>query len=472
MEFRLLVESTDPLSQPSFLLEGRHWTLSQPLDLEDDEHLPRFACISYLWGSGREPHALVEGSTMSAHARPSLAAAIRTGSCNAFWIDVFCVPRAEPKRQSTLENMGYIYSRATEVIIVLGEGTFSVIQEMIRHGFVSESDLQILECDEWVSSVWTYQEIVNGGSVRFISERQADTLATIECTDFFNALGYSLAKWKSSTGSDQFAIMRTFPNLDALEDILADWKIASYTSRSALSIFSSMASKRNADPANYFYAIFGALTQSPQQLKWNSGQNLTEKVMSICEYKNDFSFIYTAAARDTDARRPWRPQAASLPANGATVPAVLRPIFAWHCWGEAQDGHHDATGFWLHGMTIMQPAPSVRDAGRKAISNWLHQPELQHVHDTVLGSTVYAAIGSAGFEGEEAPIIVTEGLVFGQEAVRRDDIARVLVSNQIRWVMGAPGLVHISDGDEKKYVPCMFIGSIEKLLEDGESVLL
>lgn len=70
--------------------------------------------------------------------------------------------------------------------------------------------------------------------------------------------------------------------------------------------------------------------------------------MSICEHKNDFSFIYTVAARDTDPRQSWRPQAAPFPANGATVPAVLRPIFAWHSWGEAQYGHHDATGSPVH----------------------------------------------------------------------------------------------------------------------------
>ena len=472
MEFRLLIETTDPRSQPSLLLEGRHWKLSQPLDLENDEQLPQFACVSYVWGSGREPHALVDGLTMSTHTCPSLAAAIRAGSCNAFWTDVFCVPHAGPERQSTLENMGYIYSRATEVIIILGKDTFSAIQEMMHNSSVSESKLQILECDEWVSSVWTYQEIVNGGSVRFVSERQADKPTSIECSDFFNALGYSLSKWQSSTESDIFATMRTFPNLNALENILADWQTAAYTLRSALSVFSSMASKRNADPANYFYAILGALTQSPQQLIWNPDQNLAEKVMAICERKNDFSFIYTAAARDTDARQRWRPRAAPLPADGATVPAVLRPIFAWHCWGEAQYGHYDATGFWLHGMTIMQPAPSVEDAGRKALSNLLHQPELQHVDDAVLGSTVYAAIGSVGFEGEAAPIVVTEGLVFALETVRRDGIAKVLVSNQIRWAIGAPGLVHISHGDEKQYVPCIFIGSIVGLLGDGESVLL
>lgn len=262
MKLQLLIETNEPSPQPSFFLEGRQWTLSRLLDLENDDHLPPFACISYRWGLGREPHAMVEGLTMSTRTCPSLAAAIRIGSSNAFWTDVFCVPPAGPERQSTLENMGYIYSRATEVIIVLGEGTFSVIQEMLHKGSVSETGLQILECDEWVSSVWTYQEIVNGVSIRFVSEREIDTLAFIESSDFFNALGYSLSKWIKTTGSNTFTSMKIFPRLNALEDLLADCQVKTNTFRSALSIFSSMALKRDANPANYFYAILGTFTQS------------------------------------------------------------------------------------------------------------------------------------------------------------------------------------------------------------------
>ena len=472
MEFRLLIETSDPSPQPSFFLEGRQWTLSPLLDLENDDHLPPFACISYRWGLGREPHAMVEGLTMSTRTCPSLAAAIRIGSSNAFWTDVFCVPPAGPERQSTLENMGYIYSRATEVIIVLSEGTFSVIQEMLHKGSVSESGLQVLECDEWVSSVWTYQEFVNGGPVRFVSERETEISASIECTDFFNALGYSLSKWKKTTGSNIFASMRIFPRLNALEDLLADWQIGAYTFHSALSIFSSMALKRDANPANYFYAILGALTQSSQQLIWNPTQNLAEKVMTICERKNDFSFIYTVAARDTDPQKCWRPRALPLPTNGATVPEFLRPILVWKCWGEAQHGHRDASGFWLHSMTIMQLASSIKDTGRDAIVKWLSEPVLQNVDDAALGSAVYAALDSIGFEGEGTPLIVAEGLVFARETVWRDHIVRILVSNKIRWVMGAPALIHISKGDEKQYLPCAFIGSIDRLLSDEESILL
>ncbi len=481
MEFRLLVETGDSSSQPALFLEGRHWTLSQSLDLENDKHIPPFACISYVWGSGREPHAMIEGLVMSTRTCSSLAAAIRIGSFNAFWTDVFCVPPSGPERQSTLENMGYIYSRAAEVMIVLGDDTFSVIQEMLSKGVLSESSLQVLERDEWVSSVWTYQEIVNSESVRFVSERNTDdTSVFIKCFDFFNILGYSLSKWKQSTGSDKFATMRVFPNLNALEDLLADWMLGAYTCRSAFSIFSSMASKRNADPANYFYAILGALTQSSQQLTWDPCQNLAEKVMTICERKNDFSFIYTVAARDTDPRKRWRPQALPLPVDGATVPANLRPILAWNCWGEAQRGHHDASGFWLHGMTTMQLASGIENAGRDAIIKWLSEPMLQHADDSmlqhadddVLGNAVYAVLARFGFEGEVNPTIVAEGLVFAQENVRRDHIVRVLVSNRIRWTMGAPALMHIRNGDEKQYLPCAYIGSIDRLSLEGETVLL
>lgn len=194
--------------------------------------------------------------------------------------------------------------------------------------------------------------------------------------------------------------------------------------------------------------------------------------MTICERKNDFSFIYTIAVRDTDPRKSWRPQALPLPTDGAIVPENLRPILAWHCWGVAQHGHHDASGFWLHGMTIMQPASSIEDNGRDAIATWLSKPALQHVDDTALGGAVYAALTSIGFEGEATPTILAGGLVFARETVWRVHVVRILVSSQIRWAMGAPALIHISKGDEKQYLPCAFIGSIDRSLSDEESVLL
>ena len=472
MEFRLLVETSEPSSQPSFPLEGRYWTLSPTLDLDGDEDIPRFACISYRWGPAREQHALDGQLTMSTHTLPSLAAVIRNGACNAFWTDVFCVPSSGPERQPTLENMGYIYSRASEVIIVLGEDTFSVMRNIIHDRSVCERDLEVLERDEWVSSVWTYQEIVNATAVSFVSEHQEDSNTSIEGSQFFSALGHGLMKWQNSTGSDPFGAMRKFPNLNALETILADWQIADYTRRSALGIFTSMAFKRNPDPENYFYAILGSLTRSRQQLVWNAGQNLAEKVMDICESKNDFSYIYTVAPRDTEPGRQWRPQAVLDPAGVTSIPAVLRPILAWHTWGETQDGHYDEGGLRLHGMTIMSLSPSAGNSEKKSIAGWLHQPALQDAQDAVLATAVYTAVSSVGFEGKGTPIIVSGGYVFPLQTVERETIARILVSNQIRWSMGAPGLVHVKTLNGYEYVPCIFIGSTLALQGEGQSVLL
>ena len=474
MEFRLLVESNDTSSQSSFLLEEKQWTLSPALDLEDDSSVPLFACISYLWGPDREPHALVEGLTMSTHTRPSLAAAIRTANCTAFWTDVFCIPHTGAARQSTLENMGYIYSRATEVIIVLGESTYAAIEELQHHDYFSESALHILESDEWVSSVWTYQEIVNGGKVYFVSERQTGKSTFIECEDFFNALGYGLSKWeKKKVGNSILAAqIETFPHLTALETIFADWMTAGYTTRSALSIFTSIAFKRNANPANYYYALLGTLTLSPQQLEWNPDQNLAERIMAICEDKNDFSFIYTVAARDSDPKHCWRPLA--TPFEGLdrySIPAFLRPLVVWDTWGEMQSGRYDADGFWLDGMTIMEPASTIGDAGKEAISLLVHQPELRYADEATLRDPVLSYIRGLGFEGAATPIAVTEGLIFTLDEIRYTEIVRLLISTQVRWPMGAPGLVHLSTEDGKKYVPCAFIGSYE-VLDKGDSVLL
>ena len=472
MEFRLLIEATDPLSQATFPLESKQWALSAPLDIDDDSTFPPFACISYLWGSEREPHALVSGETMSNHALPSLAAAVRTASCKAFWTDVFCIPRTDPARQSTLENMGYIYSRASEVIIVLGEETCTVIEELQSQDFFSEAALQTLERDEWVSSVWTYQEIVNGGNIYFVSERRGDKSTSIEGEKLFGALGYGLVKWEKSTCSNTEGTKKVFPRLSALEQIFADWQVGgAYILRPALNVFSSLAYKRNADAANYFYAILGTLTPSPEQLVWNSEQNLADKMMAICESKNDFSFIYSVADRDPNPARCWRPIAAPLTPGDSSLPSILRPILIWHCWGEAQNGRYDAEGLWLDGMTNMPLASSIGDIGREKISDLLFKRNSQHKSDAELCDAALAFVRSWGFEGDPTPMFTTGGLIFTQEAVQTSNVVRLLVSTQIHWPQGAPGLVHASSAGEKRYVPCAYIGSY-KLLVNGQSVLL
>lgn len=480
----------------TLIIEGRSWTLSDPLPIEDDS-IPKYVCISYKWGSERHDHALFPDRVMSARAIPSLATVIQSQNHrSAFWTDVFCVPPHEgPSRQATLENLGCIYARAAEVVVVLGRETFGVLLDMIQHKVVSEQHLNVLESDQWIASVWTYQELVNASAVRFVSEQRPnvddiDDPSTgarvdiaqppIECSEFLNALGHGLMQYRESQGVDAFTMVNDFPNLNVLENVLVDWMMGSYTRYSALTIFSNIYYKRNELAANYYYAILGALSDSPRQLTWpadEANETLAEKMMHICETKGDFSFIYSVADRDSSPGRHWRPRATALPPDGDAVPPILRPILVWHYWGEAQSGTLDPNGtLTLRHMTVMRPAspPSMSEAARTAIVNWSGKPDLPVItDDTALARLVHSWFSKVGFEGRPDAIVVPDGLVFTSHSTDHCEVVDVVVSNQIRFSQGAPGLVRYLDSvGEKGYSACIFIGLIDRLLEPGVSVLL
>src|SRR5438034_11487271 len=107
-------------SAGSVQLEGYHWRLAkEDLDQEDLD----FTCISYTWGEGRVPSPFRDNFDVSDRTIPALIAAIaHRPSCERFWIDAFCVPAAAKEKTHCLESMGFIYARATEVIVVLSNG--------------------------------------------------------------------------------------------------------------------------------------------------------------------------------------------------------------------------------------------------------------------------------------------------------------------------------------------------------------
>src|SRR5947207_12130734 len=144
----------------SFELEGHQWHLTkEELDVSDQEKL-NFICISYTWGNGRVPGPFRDNYDISDRTIPALIAAMtHRPSCKRFWIDALCVP-AEPKEKMLcLESMGFIYSRATEVIVVLSTGARAALEQMNRSDQVNYSILCDLEKEEWISRAWTYQEV-------------------------------------------------------------------------------------------------------------------------------------------------------------------------------------------------------------------------------------------------------------------------------------------------------------------------
>ncbi|GKZ83521.1 hypothetical protein AnigIFM56816_008616 [Aspergillus niger] len=152
----------------------------------------------------------------------SLAATTKSAEVAAFWIDAFCVPVAEPARAATLASMGYIYSAAKEVIVALMPERSFAIKELSRSrgsDGLSDQSLQSLENDEWIRSVWTYQEVVNSKQLYLTTTNMSDP-DSIDGNTFLNRLGYSLEIYRKSRGLDQVDLRRIHPMLDAFDDLL------------------------------------------------------------------------------------------------------------------------------------------------------------------------------------------------------------------------------------------------------------
>jgi hypothetical protein len=197
MELRLIVKaSLPPPTLRSLTLAGRLWYLTEALDVSRPEKLPPYICVSYVWGSGRAPNPLHEASVMSDQTIPALVAAMENSDCSSFWIDAFCIPPAQPQRRSTLESMGFIYSQASRVVVSLSETSYAAVEQMTRSDRVDEKALDSLDQDEWVRSVWTYQEVVNSKRLSFVTGGVAD--AIVDGSHFLDCVGYSLDRYKKT----------------------------------------------------------------------------------------------------------------------------------------------------------------------------------------------------------------------------------------------------------------------------------
>ena len=335
MEFRLIVETSSPSAENSITLEGRHWCLSEPLDISREESIPHYVCLSYKWGPVREWNQYIKAGYISNQTIPALEIAIRSSTSTAFWTDVFCIPSEQHSRQATLESMGFIYSSASQVMIILSSLPFDAIKEMSEGDLLKESTLETLEKDEWNRSVWTYQEVVNSQRLRFVCGSR--TGLTVDGPHFLNCVGSALRLYKSKHNLDTFTVCERFPNLSAFEDLLLDYMTGDYTKRSALQVLSNFHRRSWEEPRNYFYAMIGVMIQEP--LSWSTGSTLSdiaEAFMTVCERKNDYSFIYTSSPRTEPPGKRWYP-----------VPGILPSILPWHIidLDGAQRGHRDSRGF-------------------------------------------------------------------------------------------------------------------------------
>ncbi|THH19307.1 hypothetical protein EW146_g1826 [Bondarzewia mesenterica] len=472
MEFRLLVEAPAHSVRPSIVLDGRRWCLTEPLDVgSEGSDIPAYSCISYVWGLGRLKNPFYPNVEMSDHTLPALTAAMRNRDLTAFWIDAFCIPIDKARKRATLESMGYIYARAAQVVVVLSDTSWSAIDGIIRTEVKKTQDfpdtfLRILEQDEWIKSVWTYQEVVNGTNLSITAEGMGSQ--PIEGTSFLNALGYYLTSFCRANGLNAFDIRERYPYLDAFEDLIADWRVAAWCDRSVFQAMSGMYRREWREQANYFYSLIGTITGEASQRTSNPTiETLAESFMKVCETKGDFSFIFSSAPRDSRPGFEWRP-----------APTILRPVLSWHTWGDSQHGQRHANGVTLQDMYQLNRSSSLGDEARQEVLRrfWIPPEPLvsqsllswiirrfgftwnERLTDAAVAKRLLVHLKQIGFTGCEQPLIFMEGFFFPQYPVSTISDIEVWISTVVTWTFGAPGLAVVMEAGRKAYVPGVFLG--------------
>ncbi|EXJ57181.1 hypothetical protein A1O7_07528 [Cladophialophora yegresii CBS 114405] len=340
--------------------------------------------------------------------------------------------------------MGFIYSRAEEVIVVLSSAARPVLQQMSTSDHIDRVHLDLLEQEEWVTRAWTYQEAVNSQNLYITCEESHG--AIVQGSHFLNCLGYTLSRLDSGSGlaSDK---RQRYPRLDAFEDLIADYMIAGYQERSALQVMSNMDRRTQGRREDHFYAMIGAI--STTRASSCGILDPCEAFMSLCERKGDYSFIYSAAKRDARTPKRWRPAPGDLPS-----------ILPWHCFGAGQPGHEELGSFYLDAMLHLGKAAIDEDGG-SFVERWLASSKIRAVGSAEsLEESAYVALRAMGFTGSPECVSTSHGFFFPWERLSKDREITILVATAVRWTCGAPGLARC-DGNEEIYTPGVFFGRVD-----------
>ncbi|KAK0705682.1 hypothetical protein B0H67DRAFT_594739 [Lasiosphaeris hirsuta] len=417
-------------------INGQGWGLLEQDTPSTPNQLSDFICVSYSWGLGRSLNPFHPPYPVSDRTLPVLATTItQRPTARKIWIDAFCVPPpSQPSlRTSTLQSMGFIYSRAAEVIVVLTSAALPVLRQALLSSALSQSHLDILEAEDWVTRAWTYQEAVNAHRLRITCDGSPPDTA-VDSMPFFNALGRALVSLAPTERA-------RYPRLNAFEELMADCAVAGYLERSALQVMAMMDERTQTVPEDHFYAMMGAISTEPARAV--EGVSPCEAFMRLCERKGDYSFLFSSEGREEREEMRWRPREGGLKPGGEVKRGCLV----------------------LENVVMLQLASPGEDvmafierwlAGFKPYGSWPHlEPE----------QAAFEALRALGFSGSSEYLGAECGLVFPHDPVPRSaKNVEILVAVEIMWTLGAPALVRYRDNAGSgvlSYVPGVFFGKIQ-----------
>jgi hypothetical protein len=413
----------------------------------------------------------------------------------------------------TTRSMGFIYGSATATVVVLQQLTWKILKQNVYKPSVSAlsfDEMAALEKDLWIKSPWTYQEIVNSRNTIFTCQHIEEKGLYMRGEQMLNCVGFSLEQWKKNDQKGEVAVIKTFPNLNAISDTYADAIMAEYLGRNAFMVLSNMALRRY-DPtmgSNHILASLGALTKTASWTTKNG--TISERVnmfMEICEAGGDYSFIYTKDIRDEVPGRRWRPnptqpEPCTIKTEGENQinhgHRNLAVVLSWHSWcnpiGDTQRGRHDSVGFWLAKMVPLQSSTRMSQAASSKLATWLcggmdkspspgfagNQLRLKGDGDgdgVKLEDAMFAAISSMGFSGSPEAHVCNSGVFFSQLPLADKSNVEMFAAASISWMFGSPGLARWTErpsgngetgGETRvvKYAAGVFAGIVDSDLAD------
>ena len=236
---------------------------------------------------------------------PVLEATIRSLDPKAVWVDALIIPQNDPERGTALRSMGAFYALSEHTVAVLPRAAAAALADIRNTGRIDEVNLRTLARDPCVTRAWTYQELVNSGTMSFIAE--GDMEPPVPAQTFLNALGHTLAQMKQSDDVDSFGFRSAEEPLDRLEDALGDWISSDLGSRFAAQSMAGMSRREAGEPADLFAAQFGALRSGLILDPPDATVYPAEDLMRLSEDRDAYAFIYSAANRNPTPVKRWRP---------------------------------------------------------------------------------------------------------------------------------------------------------------------
>ncbi|KAK7703590.1 hypothetical protein SLS57_010876 [Botryosphaeria dothidea] len=475
LRIRLVVPAPATPERPALVdrtihLNGQEWYLTEMFRTpKNAATFPNYTAISYRWYDGRLPNPFFDGYLMSNLTLPSLESAMRNSPQEAFWIDCFSIPAEKPLKGIILDLLSNIFSAAHEVIVPLGLNSRKTLPLLAGKSDLAttplpdlESALQDLNQEAWVQSIWTYKEALSSKQYIFTDRSWKKTNSATgtsepQLTDlkFFKRISEALHSYTSAKKWTAYDVRANLSNVDALEDLGLDRQQneESYT-RSVFESLASLDRRYVESDKNFFWGLYGVITedQIPANKPHSTLSELYERFFEVCEGKNDYSFVYTMAERQTVAGKGVYPK-----------PGPIHSLLSWATDANYQTGTRTPKGIKLDGMVTLQPATALGQRGKKFIQSWFASGVPAITDDGSDGSIarkVLQILRMIDYSGSEEFVLTGDGVFFPQRPVGPKDT--ILVASQLGWAFGSPGFAKVQDAAGATYVPGVFVGHVAK----------